>query len=301
MPAQVRLVAVADTSDKELAKHVGDADVLVVGRRSVDDRLLDMAPNVRYIQKSNAGYDNVDVGALKRRGIIMANNAGANAPPVAEHTLMLMLTLLKRLMPAVEETRTGRWPRGEFSGNGDLDSANVGIIGFGSIGQAVAARLHGFGAITRYYSRHRAAAEREEQLHVSYAPLPELLSASNIVTLHASLNAQSSRMLGETEFTMMPRGAIVINTARGGLLDEAALLRALQSGHLGGAGLDVIDQEAPGDNPLYHLPHVLVTPHSGASSRIAPARSLQVLIQNLAAYAEGRPLVGIISELRGGD
>ena len=115
LPASIEVVAVADASDEELERHISDADMLLVGRRSIDDRLLDMAPNVRFIQKSNAGYDMIDIEALKRRGVIMANNAGGNSTPVAEYTVMMMLALLKRLVPSVEATRSGRWPRGEFS------------------------------------------------------------------------------------------------------------------------------------------------------------------------------------------
>ncbi len=302
LPALIEVVAVADASDEELERHISDADVLLVGRRSIDDRLLDLAPNVRFIQKSNAGYDMIDIEALKRRGVIMANNAGGNSTPVAEYTVMMMLALLKRLVPSVEATRSGRWPRGEFSGSGDLEGSHVGIIGFGAIGQAVAARLQGFGAIQRYYARHRVPVEVEERLHVTHASsLQELLTGSSIVTVHASLNAQNARFLGDAEFAMMPEGALFINAARGGLVDEGALVRALQSGHLGGAAVDVYDKEEPGHNPLYDLPNVLVTPHSGASSRLAPARSLGIVLQNIAAFAEGRPLVGIISELRSGD
>ena len=300
LPPNIELRAPETDSKVELAGLLADA-VVLVGNGRADDKFLDLAPNVRFLQRTSAGYDQVDIDAVKRRGILVAANAGANSTPVAEFTVMLILALLKRLVPSVNATHTGEWPRGQFSANPDLEGQKVGIVGFGAIGQAVAARLHAFGCTLRYYSRHRAEASVEKQYHVEYLPLDDLLAASSILTLHVPLNDQTRKFMGDAEFARMPQGSLFINTARGDVIDEGALVRALQSGHLGGAALDVLESEASGPNPLYHLPNVIVSPHTAGSSRLGAARSLQNTIDNIIKFSRGEEPAGIISELRNRD
>ena len=297
-PSGTVVVAAETGKDDELKGLLADADVLILGGRSVSKQLLDLAPKARYVYRAGAGWDNVDIAAAKERGVLVGNSGGSSAAPVAEHSIMLMLALLRRLPVAMDGMRAGKWPRAELTGTGDLDSATVGIVGAGSIGQAVAQRLKGFGSKTRYNNRRRLAPEVEQRLGMEYLPLDDLLSTSNIVTVHMPLNDQTKKFFNAQRFAQMPQGALFINTAKGDLMDEPALLKSLQDGHLGGAGLDVLEVEKEGDNPLYHLPNVVVTPHAGGASKVGAERGTQAIADNVAQFLRGEVPVGIIPELR---
>lgn len=298
LPASTTVEAAATGSDAELATLLSDADVLILGGRVVDKKLLDLASKVRYIYRAGAGWDNVDIMEVKQRGVLVGNSGGSSAGPVAESAILLMLALLKRLRIALEGNRTGKWPRAEMAGHGDLDGARVGIVGLGSIGQAVAQRLSGFGSIVRYHSRRRVDPALESRLGVEYAELDNLLSTSAIVTVHMPLNDKTRHFFGAAEFAKMPNGALFINTAKGDLVDEPALLKSLQEGRLGGAGLDVLEVEREGPNPLYELPNVIVTPHAAGASRMGAEKGLQATIDQVAQFLQGRTPTGVIPELR---
>ena len=234
LPQSVEVEAVSGFGDEEFAHLAMDADILVNARRRIDATTLAMAPEVRFIQLMGIGCDMVDVAAVNDAGIPVAYNPGVNATGVAEQTLMLMLALLKRLTWSEQATRAGQFPIGEMIGMGldDLDGAIVGLVGFGAIGQAVAARLAPFGSRIVYTTRSRCSPEIEMQLGVSWLPLPDLLQTSTIVSLHLPLTPMTYRVIGEAELASMPVGSYLINTGRGGLVDEIALRRAIESGHL---------------------------------------------------------------------
>ncbi len=282
------MVASLDIAD--FAQRAAAADMLLVGHRRIDAALLDLAPRVRFIQRLGAGYDNIDVAAVAARGIPAAYTPGANAAAVAEQTIALMLALLKRLVPAVEATRANRWAFGDLTaaGLGDLADATVGLVGLGQIGRAVAERLIPFGPQLLYTQRRRLDADTEARLGVRYTALDDLLAAATIVSLHASATTETRGLIGARELDLMRPGALLINTARGELVDEAALRRAIARGHLGGAGLDVLQREADGGNPFADLPQVLVTPHVGGVSRSAGARIWEMALVNIGRVLSGQ-------------
>src|SRR6266581_7012118 len=283
-PAGTDLDMVSTLSEEDLARHAAKTEILLVIQRKVDARLLSFVPRVRFVQRVGVGYDNLDLGALQTAEVVVAYTPGANAVAVAEHTILLMLALLKRFVAGESGARQGGWPTVELvqAGIGELANTTVGLVGFGNIGRAVAQRLAPFGSRLLYTARHAVDAATEQQFGVHYASLDELLASSTIVSLHLPLNEATEGLIGEAELAKMPVGAFLVNTSRGELLDEAALRRALVSGKLGGAALDVLRNERPGGNPFTDLPQVIVTPHLAGGSRAGVERALQMAIANIA-------------------
>lgn len=280
---------VPTTSEADLAQLGADAEILLVIRRTVDARLLSHTPHVRLVQEVGVGYDNLDLGALQAAGVVAANTPGANADAVAEQTILLMLALLKRFVPAESAVRRGEWPTAEIiqEGVGDLAGATVGLVGFGYIGRAVAERLRPFGSHVWYTARHVLDSTTEQQLGVRYATFDDLLTSSTIVSLHLPVTEETRGLMGEANLAKMRPGALLINTARGELLDEDALRGALVNGTLAGAGLDVLRDERPGGNPFADIPQVIVTPHMAGGSRAAVERLMQMAMANVARFLRG--------------
>jgi phosphoglycerate dehydrogenase-like enzyme len=295
-PAGTNLDVVSSPSEEDLARHAGDAEILLVIHRNVDAHILSILPHVRFIQRVGVGYDNLDLEALKASGVVAAYTPGANAVAVAEHTILLMLALLKRFPVAESATRRGGWPTMQLfqAGLGDLANTTVGLVGFGSIGHAVAQRLVPFGSRLLYTARHAIDSATEQQFGVRYASLDDLLAASMIVSLHVPLTGATRRLIGETELAKMQAGAFLVNTSRGEVIDEAALHRAIESGKLGGAALDVLSNEGPGGNSFVDLPQVIVTPHIAGGSRAAVERAIQMALANIARYLRGEPVLDLV-------
>jgi len=295
-PPGAPLDVVSSYSEEELARHATETEILLVIQRKVDARLLSFLPRVRFIQRVGVGYDNLDLSALQAAGIVAAYTPGSNAVAVAEHTILLMLALLKRFVAAESAARQGGWPTMELfqAGLGDLATATVGLVGFGNIGRAVAERLVPFGSRLLYTARHAIDPAIEQQFGVRYATLDDLLASSTIVSLHLPLTRASRGLIGETELAKMPAGAFLVNTSRGEILDEMALHRALVSGKLGGAALDVLSNESPGGNPFTDLPQVIVTPHIAGGTRAAIERALQMAIANVARFQRGETPLDLV-------
>jgi lactate dehydrogenase-like 2-hydroxyacid dehydrogenase len=274
-------------------------------RSKVDGRTLALTPSVKFIQQMGTGYDNLDLVAIEAAGIAAANNPGFNASTVAEHTLMLMLVLLRRFAAAYEATRNGAFPAAAFIGANqphmrELGDETVGLIGFGSIGRAVAERLAGLKPQVLYYARHRVDGETEARLGARYAPLDELLAKSGIVSLHLPSNIETLHMIGTAELAQMQPGALLINTSRGELIDESALRAAIVEGHIGGAGLDVVDAELTEVQPFGDLPQVIVTPHSAGISRSSLPRMLRRTVENIDRYVKGEPVHNLLTSRQPG-
>ena len=295
-PAGTNLDVVSSLSEEDLARHAADAEILLVIHRNVDAHILSILPHVRFIQRVGVGYDNLDLEALQAAGVVAAYTPGANAVAVAEHTILLMLALLKRFPAAESATRQGGWPTMELfqAGIGDLANSTVGLVGFGSIGQAVAQRLAPFETHLLYTARHAVNSATEQQFGVRYVSLDDLLASSTIVSLHVPLTEATRRLIGETELAKMQAGAFLINTSRGEVIDEAALHHAIESGKLGGAALDVLTNEGPGGNPFVDLPQVIVTPHMAGGSRAAVERAIQMALANIARYLRGEPVHDLV-------
>jgi len=295
-PSGAGLDIVSTLSEEELARHATETEILLVINRKVDAHLLSILPRVRFVQRVGVGYDNLDLEALKAAGVVAAYTPGSNAIAVAEHTILLMLALLKRFVAAESASRQGGWPTMELfqAGLGELANTTVGLVGFGSIGRAVAQRLSPFGSHLLYTTRQAADPATEQQFGVRYASLDDLLASSMIVSLHVPLTEATRNLIGEAELAKMRAGAFLVNTSRGEVIDEAALHRAIESGKLGGAGLDVLYNERPGGNPFAGMPQVIVTPHIAGGSRAAVERAIQMALANIARYLRGEPLLDLI-------
>lgn len=290
---------VTTAEEAEFAQKAADAEVFINLLRHLDAAALAHAPKVRFIQQIGVGYNNLDIKALSQAGIIASNTPGVNTQSVAEHTIMLILALLKQFGPATAATRANKWPTLALTQAGirEIGTATVGLVGFGAIGQAVAERLKPFGTRVLYTTRRRAPADLEERSGVSFTSLPDLLASSSIVSLHLPLNAETHHLLGENEFARMQPGSLLINVSRGGLVDETALRAALESGRLAGAGLDVLTNESDGNNPFADLPQVLVTPHIAGSSQNVIVKATQMAVGNIIRYLAGEKPLYILPEL----
>jgi D-3-phosphoglycerate dehydrogenase len=251
----------------------------------IDAAVMRRLGRCRLIQQPSAGYENIDVAAAAAAGIIVANAGPANSGPVAEHAVMGALACLRFLRQAISDAEAGDWVGQAWLDRDlwDLDERTVGILGFGSIGQAIAARLRGFGSTILYNKRGRLDPAREAELGVAYRELDALLRDSQVLMVALPLNDQTRHLLDRERLGMLPRGAVVVNIARGGIIDTPALADLLRSGHLRGAALDVFDEEPlPLGHDLDLLPNVLLTPHIAGITAIAKR---DILLNSLANVA----------------
>lgn len=279
--------------DEDLVE-VEDADVLIVGVEPVDESLLARASRLRLIQRLGRGHNNIDLEAASRRGIPVCGMPDFNAASVAEHTVMLTLALLRRVFDSTLLMKAGRWPVAEVVAQGifDLWGKVVGIVGYGAIGAAVAQRVHAFDARVCVAEQNAEKVDRAFEV----VALDELLRRSDVVTLHVPLTTETQGLIGPRELALMNRTAVLINTARGALVDEHALAEALTNGSLGGAGIDVFSEE-PLDprHPLRRCPNVLLTPHTAGQTQEAMDRMVSLMLDNLARLERGEPLQSILN------
>ncbi|MCR8725662.1 2-hydroxyacid dehydrogenase [Frigidibacter sp. ROC022] len=270
-----------------LAAALKGATYAVVRGARLTPELLDGAPDIRMIHAWGTGLNCIPLEAAQARGITVARSPGLNAPSVADLTLGLMLAVLRRIPAADARLRQGTWKMDAlWEGARDLSELRVGLVGVGAIGQAVARRLRGFGCDIAYT---RPSGPLDGQ--PGWLPLEGLLESVDILSLHLPLNAATRQLLGAAEFARMRRGAVLINTSRGGLVDQAAMIEALVSGQLGGLGLDVFDPEPPApDNPLLSLPNTVLTPHVGGRTEDNLTRMVGNWARNIRAHHAGQPI-----------
>jgi phosphoglycerate dehydrogenase-like enzyme len=286
----LRIAVVAETDRAAFAREMADTDVLLHVLERISAHDVESAPRLKLIQKLGVGVDTIDLEAAKRRGVAVCNMPGANTRAVAELTLLLMLATLRRLTELDASTRSGKgWALDStvLDDLGELGGRTVGLVGFGSVGTCLAPMLHGVGARVVYSSRH----ERPEP-HPTFVSFQDLLSCADIVSLHLPLTLETTGMVNETTLGAMKPHAILINTARGGLVDYDALYRAIAGGRLRGAGLDVFEAE-PVDpsHPLFRLPNVTVTPHLAWLTSETLNRSLGVFAENCRRLRDGEALL----------
>ena len=254
---------------RELLKRVaGKEGLLCLLTEQVDPELLSRAPGLKAVSTVSVGFDHVDLGACSERGIVVTHTPGVLTETTADFAWALLPSCARRVVEGDRFLRAGRykaWGLTMLLGS-DVHGKTLGIVGFGRIGRAVARRAKGFGMNILYYDHRRLDAVVERESGASFASFPDLLRRSDFVTLHAALEAGGAHLIGEKELSIMKPGSFLINTARGPLVDEKALVRALQSGRLGGAGLDVYEKEprlAPG---LSKLPNAVLAPHIASAS-----------------------------------
>jgi D-3-phosphoglycerate dehydrogenase / 2-oxoglutarate reductase len=235
-------------------------DGLVIGLQPLTAKHFEAAPDLRYVLRIGTGLDNIDVAAARERGVVVESLPGMNAPAVAEYAFALLLAAAKRIPEADRSLRSGEWTR--FYGR-HLGGRTLGLVGFGEIARAMVPKARGFGMNV---VAHRRSATGGEVDGVSMLPLDELLSTSDFVSLHVPLTDATRGLIGARELGLLRPGAVLVNTARGAVVDEQALYTALSDGTLGSAAVDVFSTEPPGHLPLFDLPNVIVSPHNGGYS-----------------------------------
>ncbi len=261
-------------SDQTLLEAAADADVILADAISpVSAYVIEHMPNLKMIHSEGVAFDKLDTDAAAQKGIFVCNNKGQNADAVAEQAILLMLGLLRSVVTGHQAVCEGRQIQVKealmVQGITDLEDCRIGLIGLGDIGKATAKRLSAFGCQCCYYSRHQKSAQEEAECSVSYLPLDELLSCCDIVSLHMAVNEETVNFINRDRIAKMKDGALLINTGRGELVDNEALCQAIESGKLGGAGLDTIFPEpVQADNPLVLLAgklpgRILLAPHIG--------------------------------------
>jgi len=285
-------------TEEDLVEIIGPYDaVMITSQHAITSRVIAAAPKLKVIVKRGARPENVDYDAATKRGIVVAWTPGVNYVAVAEHTVMLMLCLAKKTIPQMEMLRSGAW-REPDAGIQELCGKTVGIVGLGGIGKALCRMLDGFDVTFLAYDPYISPAQAKE-VNVNLVSLKELLRQSDYVTIHAALTEETRHLIGENELSMMKKTTHLINTARGGLIDESALLKALKEGEIAGAGLDVFESEPPEhENPLLHLPNVVVTPHMAGWSDEAVYREQKEAALEIKLVLEGeRPRYPINPEV----
>ncbi|MGP4022693.1 NAD(P)-dependent oxidoreductase [Actinomadura sp. 3N407] len=255
--AGLDIVSCSEQDDERFAELLPDTEVLWHVLRPLTAADMDRAPKLRLIQKLGTGVNTIDLAAAEERGIAVANMPGQNAQAVAETSLLLALATLRRVVPFDARTRRGEgWPADRSLVGGELAGRTVGLLGGGQIANLLRGMLEAIGATVLYTSRSPRPGDP------AWRELDDLLRSSDIVSVHVPLTGETHHLLDAERLALLPEGAIVVNTARGAVVDEAALVAALRSGHLGGAGLDVFEEEpVAAGNPLLALGNVVVMPH----------------------------------------
>ena len=280
-----------DWSDEQLAERIGEYHgILIRSATKLTAELIDRATNMRAIGRAGVGVDNVDVDAATKRGIVVANAPQSNVVTAAEHTLALLLALARNIPQAYISLTAGKWERSKFSGV-ELYEKTLGIIGFGRIGQLVAARARGFQMRVVAFDPF-VSAERYRELGVEKAEnSEEIYAQADFISIHLPKTDETKNWLDAGAFAQMRDGVRILNVARGGLIDEAALQAALDSGKVGGAALDVFPTEPMTESPLFGYPNVIVTPHLGASTAEATDRAGYQSAEQVVAALDG----GVVS------
>jgi len=263
----------------DLAAAVRDADALVVrSATDVNQKLIEQAQKLRVIGRAGVGVDNVDAEAATRKGIVVMNTPGANAIAVAEHTIGLMISLARFIPKADQTTRQGKWEKKSLQGT-ELKAKTLGIIGLGRVGVEVASRAKAFGMKVLAYDPF-VSQQLARDLEIELSDLDPLYAASDYISLHVGLTPQTQKMINAASIAKMKKGVRVVNCARGELIDDAALLEALNSGQVAGAALDVFAQEPPKDSHLLAAPNVIATPHiAGSTNEAQELVGVQIALQ----------------------
>jgi D-3-phosphoglycerate dehydrogenase len=288
----------ASGSEDQLIAALAGVDVCVTQMAPITERVLEQAAELRLVVVGRGGPVNVNVEAATRRGVRVCYAPSRNATATAEFAVGLMLAALRRIPETHASLATGQWKGDYFVyGNcgGELEGSTVGLVGCGAIGSRVARVLQAFGARVLVYDPH-APADRLHGLGERVERLEDLLARSRVVSLHARVTAQTRGLIGAREIALMPPGSVLINCARGALLDYEALCDALESGHLGAAGLDVFPEEPPPPGArVLRAPHVVTTPHLGGASREVAQKAARIVAAEVARFRRGEPLANCIN------
>ncbi len=278
--------------DEHMKEIIAQADYAISGQVAVSGDVLRAGKKLKLLHKWGVGYDNIDIATAKELGIKVARTTGSNALPVAEFALGLMISALRYIGYGHAELKKGHWSTGSLPGETFmLSGKTVGLIGFGAIGQNVARLLRGFGCTILYSKRQPLTAEEEATLGVRHATLDEILAQADIVSLHCPLTPETTNLIGREAFAKMKKTAVLINVARGGVVDESALVIALRDRVIAGAAMDVYAIEPlPADSELLTLDNLVVTPHLAAMAADNFAPTVSRMFANIAHVSRGEPV-----------
>ena len=292
-------LAVFATPNAEYQAALAGADYLVgFVDMLVDEELYASAPNLRLIQLLSAGYDRADIAAARKAGVPISNNGGANSVAVSEHALLLMLAVSRQLVRQHANVSAGNWRGNDIPVLHELRNKTLGIIGLGTIGKKTARLAMAFGMNVTYYDIARLSEHEEDALGVRFRLFREILAESDLISLHVPLNDSTQHMIGAGELAQMKAEAMLVNTARGPVIDEGALYDALTSGTIAAAGLDVFDQEPPpADNPLLALDNVVLTGHMAGPTYESNKARVRNAFDNVQRVERGEAPLWVIPEL----
>ncbi len=271
--------------EEDLARALSGVEGLVIRSGSkVTAKVIEAADKLRVIGRAGIGVDNVDVKAASRRGIIVMNTPTGNAVTTAEHAIALLFSVARKIPQASASMKEGKWEKKAFEGR-ELAGKTLGILGLGNIGRIVADRARGLRMNVIGYDPVLTA-ERAAELGIELVSLDDLFKRSDAITVHTPLTAETKGVVNDAAIAKMKKGVMLVNAARGGIYDETALVRGLESGHIGGVALDVFPEEPPGLSEIVKHPRVVVTPHLGASTEEAQLRVALEIAQQVAAYLQ---------------
>ena len=259
--------------------------------------VIERNQNLKMIMRWGAGFDSVDIEAASEHGVIVTNTPGANANAVSELAVMFMLAVNRRILCHVDNLRNGVWSKNTYLNESFcLSNKLVGIIGGGNIGRQVAAKVQAFGAKVQYYDVFRLSREMEQKYGMEYATLDDIIETSDIISLHIPLSDETRHIIGKDEIAHMKGGAVIINTARGGLVDDKALAEAVRSGKLAGAGLDGVEEEPLSkESELLHIPNIIVTPHIGGGTADLGDVIIPMLVEDIQNFAHGSKILHVVN------
>lgn len=278
-------------SAEELIPLVKDADALIVGNDKVTEKVINAGKKLKVISRYGVGYDNVDLNAAKKKGIVVTNTPNTNNNSVADLVIGFLLVLARNLLAVNRIVRSGEWKR--IMGT-EIYGKTLGIIGFGKIGKSVAKRAKGFEMEVLCYDVYPDL-EFSKEYGITYCSLEELLKRSDIVTIHVPLTPETRGLIGERELGMMKPTAFLINTSRGGIVDERALYDTLSNKKIAGAALAVMEQEPPINSPLLQLDNVVITPHIGGYTGEAINNMGIVAAKNIVLVLNNKPGAHIVN------
>ncbi|WP_426350360.1 phosphoglycerate dehydrogenase [Alloiococcus sp. CFN-8] len=279
-------------NEEELIPLLKDCDGFIAGLDNISESVINSCNRLRVISRYGAGYDRVDIEAAKRKGIVVTNTPGVNAEAVGEHAFALILSLARRVPFLNNNTKSGQWVR---STGVELSGKTIGIVGLGAIGKVVARCSQSFNMkIIAYDPFINEKFCRENKIDA--LPLEEVLSKADVISLHLPLNNDTRHLINKETLKLMKDNAILINTSRGGIIDEEAAYEALVDKKLGGLGLDAFEEEPPKDSPLFTLDNVVVTPHTGAHTQEATNKMGQAAVTNLIDVLSGRECPFIVNK-----
>jgi len=290
LPIGFEFISLQSADKNDLIQKAAIADYfLVSGRVSIDKDVIESALKLKMIQRTGVGTDTIDIETLKNKGIPVYVNAGINSISVAEHTIMLILSVLRHLTAVNKSVKTGNWSKNDIGIEcNSLHGKTVGIIGIGNIGKTIIKMLQPFGVTILYHDILKLTKQEEIELKIQYCDLPELYKKIDILSLHCPLTPQTNELIGAQEIASMKQGVIIINTARGKLIEETALYNALRSGYVKGAGLDVFSNEPlNNDNPLLNLDNVILTPHIGGLTLETFIKMMRDAFENIKLFQNG--------------